>query len=489
MGFFDRLHFDNHFARLGSEFFTRLPPTTLPDPHSVAANPDVAVLLDLDPAALASEQFVALGSGNWLPPGADPLAMLYAGHQFGVYVPQLGDGRAILIGQVTNARGESWDLQLKGSGRTSYSRMADGTAVLGSAIREYLCSEALYHLGVPTTRALGIVGSDYPVFREDVETAAVLLRVAPSHVRFGSFEVFFYRNQPDRIRTLADYVIARDFPELDAEPGSRASHLAFLREVVVRTARLMAHWQTIGFVHGVMNTDSMSILGLTFDLGTCGFMEAFDPDFVCNDSDDAGRYAFANQPSIAYWNLHCLAQALTPLLSVDECRDALTSFEPAYREKYAGLFRAKLGLVGAAEGDGPLMNHLLEILQGNAVDYPLFFRALADYEPGGDNAAIAALFQYPEAFDIWSEGYAARLAGEALPQSERRHRMRRANPRYVLRDWLAQRAIERAQAKDFSEIDRLLEILRRPFDDQPDAEGYGEPAPEAILVQSVSCSS
>jgi uncharacterized protein YdiU (UPF0061 family) len=381
-------------------------------------------------------------------------------------------------------------LQLKGCGQTPYSRTADGRAVLRSAIREYLCSEALHHLGVPTTRALGVVGSDHPVFREDVETAAVLFRVAPSHVRFGSFEVFFYRDQPGHIRTLADYVIARDFPEIDAEPGSRAAHLAFLREVVIRTARLIAHWQVVGFAHGVMNTDNMSILGLTFDFGPFGFVEAFDPDFICNHADDTGRYAFSNQPSMAYWNLHCLAKALTPLLTVDECRDALSSFEPAYRDAYGQGVRAKLGLVDAAEGDGQLMNHLLEILHGNGVDYTVFFRELCDYTGAGDDASIGELFRFPEAFAIWSETYRARLASEALPQPERRQRMRRANPRYILRNWLAQRAIEKAQAKDFSEIDRLLDVLRRPFDDQPEAaNGYDEPAPENMPVHAVSCSS
>ena len=485
------MRFDNHFARLGSRFSTSLPPTPLPDPYLVSANPDVAALIDLDPDQLHTPEFVGLLSGGWLPPGSEPVAMLYAGHQFGHYVAQLGDGRALLTGQVRNARNESWDLQLKGAGATPYSRMADGRAVLRSTIREYLCSEAMHHLGIPTSRALGVVGSDHPVFRETVETAAVLLRVAPSHVRFGSFEVFFYRDQHEQVRALADYVIAQHFPEIDAAPGTEASHFGFLREVVARTATLIAHWQAAGFAHGVMNTDNMSILGLTFDYGPYGFMEAFDPGFICNHSDDSGRYAFSNQPSIAFWNLCCLAQALTPLLSVERCREALGEFEPAYRGSYARLFRAKLGLRAAREDDALLVSGLLGLLQGDAVDYPLFFRALSAFDsaPEAPNPELTRLFSRPEAFAAWSANYRARLAAEGAAEAERHAAMRKANPRYVLRNWLAQRAIERAQQKDFSEVDRLLALLRRPFDDQPDFGEYAGPAPADLFVPGVSCSS
>ena len=485
------LHFDNHFARLGPEFSTTLPPTPLPEPYLVSANPDLAALFDLDPGQLRSPEFVGMLSGNWLPPGAEPIAMLYAGHQFGQYVPQLGDGRAILLGQVRNARNESWDLQLKGAGETPYSRMADGRAVLRSTIREYLCSEAMHHLGIPTSRALGIVGSDFPVLRETVETAAVLLRVAPSHVRFGSFEVFFYRNQHQHVRTLADYVIREHFPEITEAPGSSASHLAFLREVIVRTARMIAHWQAAGFAHGVMNTDNMSILGLTFDYGPYGFVEAYDPDIICNHSDDSGRYAFSNQPTIALWNLCCLAQALTPLLTVEECRAVLADFEPEYRAAYVQLFRAKLGLRTARDEDARLMADLLEIMQGNSVDSPRFFRALSGFDSAADapNRGMTKLFRYPEAFQLWSDGYRTRLAHEGVPDVERQSAMRGVNPRYVLRNWLAQRAIDRAQQKDFTEVDRLLDILRRPFDDQPEFDEYACPAPEDFRVPEVSCSS
>lgn len=491
MTFAAGLRFDNHFARLGQAFSSALPPTPLPDPYLVSANPDVAALLDLDSSVLGMPEFVAVAAGNALPPGAEPVSMLYAGHQFGHLVPQLGDGRAILLGQVKNSRGESWDLQLKGAGQTPYSRMADGRAVLRSSIREYLGSEAMHHLGIPSTRALAVVGSDQPVFRETVETAAVLTRVAPSHVRFGSFEVFFYREQHDAIETLAEYVIQRDFPGIGGTRGNPARYQAFLGEVAERTARMIAQWQAVGFAHGVMNTDNMSILGLTFDYGPFGFMETWDPDFICNHSDESGRYAFSNQPNIAFWNLCCLAQALTPLVSVDQCREALALYEPEYRLTLAALYRAKLGLRQERDGDPRLLSGILQLLRDNRVDYPMFFRALCGFRSGAveENVEIRKLFRNSEAFDSWGAAYRSRLGQETVPDDERQAGMRNVNPRYVLRNWLAQRAIDQALQRDFSEIDRLRDLLRRPFDDQPGFDEYAGPAPEGVIIPSVSCSS
>ena len=485
------LHFDNHFARLGPAFSSVLPPTPLPDPYLVSANADVAALLDLDPAILATSEFVSIAAGNALPPGAEPVSMLYAGHQFGHLVPQLGDGRAILVGQLRNSRGESWDLQLKGAGQTPYSRMGDGRAVLRSSIREYLGSEAMHHLGIPSTRALAVVGSDQPVFRETVETAAVLVRVAPSHVRFGSFEVFFYRDQAAAIETLAEYVIEHDFTWIGGSRGRPARYQALLGEVTERTARMIAQWQAVGFAHGVMNTDNMSVLGLTFDYGPYGFMETWDPDFICNHSDDSGRYAFSNQPNIGFWNLCCLAQALTPLLPVEQCREALARYEPEYRATLAALYRGKLGLRGERDEDPGLLSGVLQLLRENQVDYPMFFRALCGFGtgPAEKNVAVRNLFQAPEAFDAWSAAYRTRLGHEGVPDDERQAGMRKINPRYILRNWLAQRAIDRAQNRDFSEVDRLLNLLRRPFDDQPGFEEYAGPAPEGVVIPSVSCSS
>lgn len=485
----DNLAFDNRYGRLPPGFYSRLAPTPLSDPYLVSFNEDAARLIDLDPAEARRETFVAAMAGNAPLPGADPLAMLYSGHQFGHYVPQLGDGRALLLGEVVNGRDERWTLQLKGAGRTPYSRGADGRAVLRSTIREYLCSEAMHGLGIPTTRALCIVGADDPVIRETVETAAVLLRLAPSHVRFGSFEVFYYRKQRDHLKLLADHVIQEYFPELAGEPDP---HYRFLIEVVERTARLIARWQAVGFAHGVMNTDNMSVLGITLDYGPFGFMERYDTGYICNHSDDHGRYSFGNQPHIGLWNLTCLAQALTPLIPAEQCNDALARYEPVYVDEYAALMRAKLGLATADDADRELIVELLGLMAENGVDYTILFRRLGDFKRGADqnNAALRDLFIRREAFDVWAGRYRARLAQENSDDAKRRQRMLRINPKYVLRNYLAQTAISKAaEHKDYSEIDRLLALLRRPFDEQPDMAAYAAPPPDWAQHIEVSCSS
>lgn len=485
----ETLNFDNRYARLPPGFYARLEPTPLPDPRLVSFNAAAAQLIDLDPAEARREKFVAAMAGNIPIPGADPLAMLYAGHQFGHYVPQLGDGRAILLGEVVNSRDERWTLQLKGAGVTPYSRGADGRAVLRSTIREYLCSEAMHGLGIPTTRALCIVGADQPVFRESVETAAVLLRLAPSHVRFGSFEVFYYRKQHEPLKLLADHVIEEHFPEL-ANGADR--YCRFLAEVVARTARLIARWQAVGFAHGVMNTDNMSILGLTLDYGPFGFMERCDFGYICNHSDDHGRYSFENQPHIGLWNLACLAQALTPLIPAEQCNAALARYEPVYLEEYAALMRAKLGLATTAGLDRELVVDLFSILSGNGVDYTIFFRKLGDFSTAAaaDNTSVRDLFMQREAFDAWAQRYRARLALENSTDAERRERMNRVNPKYVLRNYLAQVAIQQAEEdRDYSEIDRLLQLLQHPFDEQPQMQAYAAPAPDWASGIHVSCSS
>lgn len=485
----ENLAFDNRYGRLPPGFYSRLEPAPLPAPYLVSFNADAARLIDLDPAEAKRETFVAAMAGNVPLPGADPLAMLYSGHQFGHYVPQLGDGRALLLGEVVNGRNERWTLQLKGAGRTPYSRGADGRAVLRSTIREYLCSEAMHGLGIPTTRALCIVGADEPVIRETVETAAVLLRLAPSHVRFGSFEVFYYRRQPEQIGLLADHVIGEYFPAFAGEPDQ---YRRFLAAVVERTARLIARWQAVGFAHGVMNTDNMSILGITLDYGPFGFMERFDPGYICNHSDDHGRYSFENQPHIGLWNLACLAQALTPLIPAEQCNDALARYEPAYVGEYAALMRAKLGLAAADDADRELIIDLLGLMADNGADYTIFFRRLGDFRQGTDerNASLRDLFMQREAFDAWAGRYRARLAREDSDDGERRARMNRVNPKYVLRNYLAQTAIRKAvENRDYSEIDRLLELLRRPFDEQPAMEAYAAAPPDWAQHIEVSCSS
>ncbi len=485
----ETLHFDNRFARLPDLFYTRLSPTPLPAPYLVSFNSDAAALIDLDPAEAKRPDFSEYLSGNCLLPGSDPLAMLYSGHQFGVYVPQLGDGRAILLGEVKNQAGARWEMQLKGAGQTPYSRQGDGRAVLRSTIREYLCGEAMAGLGIPTTRALCIVGSDLKVYRETTESAAVLLRLAPSHIRFGSFQVFYDRKQFDALKQLADYVIGEHFPECFASEDRYGS---FFTEVVLRTARLMADWQAVGFAHGVMNTDNMSILGLTFDYGPFGFMEHYDPGLICNHSDPGGRYAFNRQPEVGLWNLSALAQALTPLISKETLTGALDRYEPVFHADYAKRMAQKLGLKKFLDADLSLISGLLGLLHANHVDYTNFFRALGHIKRTGiePNAPVRTMFTDLAAFDDWARQYHPRLAMEESTDEERKRGMDGVNPKYILRNHLAQIAIEKAAgARDYSEIDRLRQLLRHPFDEQPEMEKYAAPPPDWAKGIEVSCSS
>lgn len=483
----EQLHFDNSYARLPEGFYSRVLPTPVGEPYVVSFNPAAAELIDLNPAQARQEDFAPIFAGQKRLSGSEPIAAVYAGHQFGVYVPQLGDGRAILLGEVRNEAGQRWDLQLKGAGPTPYSRGFDGRAVLRSTIREYLCSEALHGLGIPTTRALCIVGSDAPVYREQVETSATLLRMAPSHVRFGSFEYFSHSGQHDRLRQLADYVIEHHYPEF---AGIVERYALFFAEVVVRTARLIAQWQAVGFAHGVMNTDNMSILGLTIDYGPFGFLDAYEPGFICNHSDTWGRYAFNRQPNIALWNLGCLAQALLPLVDQEALQAALDGYGSICTQNYAELMRRKLGLREARPEDEELVRDLLDLMARWGMDYTNTFRALGRFRQGGDNTALRDRFIDRAAFDAWAGRYAKRLAAENSDDAERKSRMERANPKYILRNYLVQTAIDRAtQDKDFSEIDRLLDLLRDPYEERPEMEIYAEEPPEWGRHLEVSCSS
>lgn len=485
----EQLNFDNTFARLPATFHSRLQPTPLAKPYLVSFNANAARLIELASAESSRQDFAECFAGNRLLPGSEPLSMLYAGHQFGHYVAQLGDGRAILLGEVRNSAGEGWDVQLKGAGITPYSRNGDGRAVLRSSIREYLCSEAMHALGIPTTRALCVVGSDDEVYRERIETAAVVTRLAPSHVRFGSFEVFYHRGQHEHIATLADYVIARHFAELAGAPDKYAR---FLHEVMLRTARLMAQWQAVGFSHGVMNTDNMSILGLTFDYGPFGFMEAYDPGYICNHSDHDGRYAYDQQPQIGLWNLTALAHALTPLIALEELQRILDEYGDVYSERYVELMAQKLGLRYNGLEDFALVEPLLEMMRVSELDYTNLFRQLGRFSsaPGELNRELRDQFINRAAFDEWSAAYRARLQDEAGSDAERKARMDRVNPKYILRNYLAQTAIQKAETeRDFSEVDRLLALLSRPFDEQPEMEAYAAPAPDWARKLEISCSS
>ena len=485
----ESLNFDNTYARLPEAFYAYQAPTPMPDPYLVSFNHSAAELIDLHPDEAQRAEFADYFSGHRTLPGSAPLSMLYAGHQFGHYVPQLGDGRAILLGEVRNQAGNHWDIQLKGGGPTPFSRSGDGRAVLRSTIREYLCSEAMHGLGIPTSRALCIVGSDMEVYRENIETGATLVRMSPSHVRFGTFEVFFYRGQKEQIKTLADYVIAKHFPELaDVEH----KYPRFLREVVLRTARLMAKWQAAGFAHGVMNTDNMSILGLTLDYGPFGFLDSYDHGYICNHSDHQGRYAFDQQPDIGAWNLTCLAQALTPLMSIDEAKEAISVYQSAFVTHYIDLMSDKLGLKESGKENVPLVTDLLEIMHKNHVDYTIFFRRLGNFtqDAAASNAPLRDMFVDRAAFDEWSERYKARLTAQGSEDSYRKICMDQANPKYILRNHLAQIAIGKAtEERDFTEIDRLLNLLKRPFDEQPEMESYAAPPPDWASKIEVSCSS
>jgi uncharacterized protein YdiU (UPF0061 family) len=488
----DNLKISNSFADLPSSFFTSLKPTPLPAPYLVGVSPSAAALLQLDPAAFNSDRFLQVLTGNQVLSDSKPLAAVYSGHQFGVWAGQLGDGRAILLGEApapeTPVPG-TLELQLKGAGLTPYSRMGDGRAVLRSSIREFLCSEAMAALGIPTSRALCVTGSDKYVMRETPESTAVVTRMAPSFVRFGSFEHWFYAERHDDLKTLADYVIDRHYPALRNQPNP---YKAMLAEITRRTAHMIAQWQAVGFMHGVMNTDNMSILGLTLDYGPFGFMEAFDAQHICNHSDQNGRYSYSMQPQIGHWNCYALGQALLPLIGdVDEVHQALKCYQPEFAEKMAQLLHAKLGLETMRTEDAALIDRLFAILQESHVDFTLFFRRLGDLQidnPATDNA-LRDLFIDRMAFDAWAQQYRERLKQESSIDAKRQLAMHGVNPKYILRNYLAQIAIEKAQNKDFSETSHLLNVLEKPFDEQAENDRYAALPPDWAEELEVSCSS
>ncbi len=492
--------------------FSRVVPTKVAQPRTLAVAREVAELLELPADFVASQAFADVFAGNELLPGMDAVAACYGGHQFGNWAGQLGDGRAISLGELVNRRGEHWELQLKGAGPTPYSRRADGRAVMRSSVREFLCSEAMHHLGIPTTRALSLVGTGENVLRDILydghprhEPGAVVCRVAPSFLRFGNFEIFASRGDVTVLRALADFCIRTYFPEL-GEPGP-AVYVAWLKEVARRTAVLMSKWMSVGFVHGVMNTDNMSILGLTIDYGPYGFLDDFAPDWTPNITDAQGRrYRYASQPRVALWNLVCLANALYPLV---EDVEALESMIPHYTETLdrarAENVAAKLGLRSLSDDeigsdgkvripDGVLVDDLLELLAAVETDYTLFYRHLGrvQVEPSetlSDAELLAPLeiaFYEPAAvgaehragFAHWLRRYASRVREDGTPDAERRAAMDRVNPKYVLRNYVAQLAIDGAEKGDPAVLLELLDVLRRPFDDQPGKDRFAEKRPD-----------
>ncbi|KGE01533.1 hypothetical protein JL37_01625 [Achromobacter sp. RTa] len=478
----------NSFAGLPAAFHTRLAPQPLNNPRLLRANADAARLIGLDPAVLDTPEFLSVFSGARPLPGGDTLAAVYSGHQFGVWAGQLGDGRAHLLGEVEGPEGP-WELQLKGSGMTPYSRMGDGRAVLRSSVREYLASEAMHGLGVPTTRALALVVSDDPVMRETVETAAIVTRMSPSFVRFGSFEHWSSRRQPDQLRILADYVIDRYYPECREAQDDAASILNLLRAVTRRTARLMADWQAVGFCHGVMNTDNMSILGLTLDYGPYGFMDGFRLGHVCNHSDTEGRYSWNRQPSVALWNLYRLGGSLHALVpDVDGLRAVLDEYEPVFTRAFHERMAAKLGLAAWGPDDEPLLDDMLKLMDANQADFTLAWRRLAD-AVSGQRSVFEDLFIDRPAAAAWLDRLLARHAQDGRPEPEVAEAMNGVNPLYVLRNHLAEEAIRAAKAGDASEIDTLLKLLRNPYVEQPGHERYAGLPPDWAGSIEVSCSS
>jgi serine/tyrosine/threonine adenylyltransferase len=476
--------FDNTYARLPDRFYARLDPTPVAAPKLVRVNAALAEQLGVDPGELATPDGVAVLAGNRVPPGAEPMALAYAGHQFGQFVPQLGDGRANLLGEVVGRDGVRRDIQLKGSGPTPFSRRGDGRAALGPVLREYLVSEAMAALGVPTTRTLAAVTSGETVWRETMLPGAVLTRIAASHIRVGTFQYFAARGDEAGVRLLADYAIARHYP--DAVTAGNP-YRAFLEAVIVRQADLVAQWLLIGFIHGVMNTDNCSIAGETIDYGPCAFMDAYDTGTVFSSIDHQGRYAYGNQPRIALWNLARLAECLMPLLGDSEeiANEALAAFGPRFQAAYFGGLRRKTGLLTEQEGDDNLTQDLLKLMAADGADFTLTFRTLCDAAetPAGD-APARALFKDTAAYDAWAARWRARLAKEAQPAAA----MRAVNPVFIPRNHLVEAALAAAvERSDFRPFDDLLGVLSRPYHDDPALSRYALPAREEERVLQTFC--
>jgi len=483
------LRWNNRFAALGEDFARTQPLRPLSQPYWISRNAALAKELGLGSEWLASPEALEAFAGNRVLPGAAPLASVYSGHQFGQWAGQLGDGRATLLGELQTPQG-GVELQLKGAGMTPYSRMGDGRAVLRSSIREYLCSEAMHGLGIPTTRALCLAGSDDRVRREEIETAAVVTRTAPSFIRFGHFEHFSYQDQHAQLRTLADFVIDNFYP---ACKGAAQPYAALLKAVSERTAELIAGWQSVGFCHGVMNTDNMSILGLTIDYGPFQFLDAFVPGHICNHSDSQGRYAYNKQPNIAYWNLFCLGQALLPLIDKQEqALEALESYKTVYPQALQARLRAKLGLLDdpALQDDKPLIESTLQLLAAQRIDHTIFWRRLCHFPTPTGREAVRDLFLDRPAFEAWAALYSARREQQDPADSTRL--MLGTNPKFVLRNHLGEQAIRAAKGKDFSEIDKLLRVLQSPFEEHEDIADHAALAgfpPDWASDIEISCSS
>lgn len=480
--------FDNTYSHLSQGFFARVNLKPVRAPRLIKMNEELAGFLGIDPAGLETSEGVEVLAGNRVAEGSEPLAMAYAGHQFANFVPQLGDGRACLLGEVIAGDGRRYDVQLKGSGPTPFSRRGDGRAALGPVLREYLVSEAMHALGVPTTRALAAVLTGEAVVREEMMPGAILTRVASSHLRVGTFEYFAAREDKDALRTLARYAMERHYPEA---AQSDKPYRALLQGIVTRQAKLVAQWMGLGFIHGVMNTDNTSISGETIDYGPCAFMEAYDPATVFSAIDRNGRYAYGNQPGIMIWNLSRLAETLLPLMEDEEgskeaalaaAYEVLNSFSPTYEKEYMAIFRRKLGFAIEAEGDVTLIKDLLEAMTVQKADFTLTFRLLSE----GDGSFARTQFANPAVFDTWAARWRERLVAESASQEERNAAMQRVNPIYIPRNHLVQEIIDTAVLReDFAPFEQLLDVLANPFEERAGLERFAMSAlPEQRVTQT-----
>ncbi|MFY9951669.1 protein adenylyltransferase SelO [Bradyrhizobium sp.] len=482
--------FQNTYAALPANFFARVAPTPVAAPRLIKLNRPLALQLGLDPDLLSSPEGAEILAGKTVPAGADPIAMAYAGHQFGHFVPQLGDGRAILLGEVIDKDGIRRDIQLKGSGPTPFSRRGDGRAALGPVLREYIVSEAMFALGIPTTRSLAAVMSGESVMRETALPGAVLTRVAASHVRVGTFQYFAARGDTEGVRRLADHVIARHYPQ---PANAEQPYQALLEGVIARQAELVARWLLVGFIHGVMNTDNTSISGETIDYGPCAFMDHYDPAQVFSSIDEMGRYAYANQPRIALWNLTRLAECLLPLLSDDqekaiaEAQGILGAFPQKFSAAYQAGLRNKIGLFTVRDGDEALVQDLLDAMAKNQADFTLTFRRLGEaaLDPAGD-AKVRALFAEPAAFDEWAARWRQRAGEEPQTPAERQAAMRAVNPAFIPRNHRVEAVIQAAMVNDdYAPFEELLAVLSKPYQDQPEFAAYTEPPqPDQRVLQT-----
>lgn len=481
---FAGLNFDNSYAKLPNHFYSKTPPVPVKKPSLIQLNQRLAKELALNIKELKSEKGAQLFSGNFIAPGSETIALAYAGHQFGNFVPQLGDGRAVLLGEITNKKGQRFDIQLKGSGQTPFSRRGDGRAALGPVIREYIVSEAMHTLNIRTTRSLAFITTGEPVFRETALPGAIITRIASSHIRIGTFEYFAVRGDLEALKTLGDYTIARHYPKCE---GKENPYIALLKEVIDAQAKLIASWMHIGFIHGVMNTDNTSIAGETIDYGPCAFMDEYNPGQVFSSIDSQGRYAYVNQPYIAQWNLARFAQAILPLLdenienAVEVAEELISTFPPIYKSYWQDGMRKKLGLFTKGDNDAELIDELLNIMHKNQADFTNIFRQLSNLNE------LKGKFNYPE-FHVWEHKWKQRLYQENKSPEEHIDLMRSVNPAFIPRNHIIEAVIKAAiEDNNFSPMEEMISVLSNPYNDQPEFIRYTIPPLPEEKVAATFC--